>query len=141
DDNFCTAFVPGCFLRGELASVESRIEFLRLVVSTDLERSIRFSKHVVEHFKKELDVPPSPETFPGSRLVGFRSGGVYARNLRMTRLVRGPLCLGEPLQQNNLDEARRLAEIGKGRMPERVRETARAYHRAIRDYAAGYPRR
>ncbi len=141
DDNFCTAFVPGCFLRGELASMESRIQFLRLVVSTDLERSIRFSRHVVEHFKKELDVPPSPETFPGSRLVGFRSGGVYARNLRMTRLVRGALCLGEPLQQNNLEEARRLAEIGEGRIPERVRETARAYHGAIRDYAAGYPGR
>ncbi len=141
DDNFCTAFVPGCFLRGELASMESRIEFLRLVVSTDLDRSIRFSKHVVEHFRKELDVPPSPETFPGSRLVGFRFGGVYARNLRMTRLVRGALCLGEPLQQNNLGEARRLAKIGEGRIPERVRETARAYHRAIRDYAAGYPGR
>lgn len=141
DDNFCTAFVPGCFLRGELASVESRIEFLRLMVSTDLERSIRFSRHVMEHFKKELDLPPSPETFPGSRLVGFRSGGVYARNLRMTRLVRGALCLGEPLQQNNLDEARRLAEIGRGQIPERVRETARAYHGAIRDYAAGYPGR
>jgi hypothetical protein len=139
DDNFCTAFVPGCFIRGELASMESRIEFLRLVVSTDLDRSIRFSRHVVEHFRKELDVPPSPETFPGSRLVGFRSGGVYARNLRMTRLVRGALCLGEPLQQNNLEEARRLAEISRGLTPERGRETARAYHRAIRDYAAGYP--
>ena len=141
DDNFCTAFVPGSFLRGELAAMESRIEFLRLVVSTDLDRSIRFSRQVVRRFKKELEVPPSPKTFPGSRLVGPRSGGVYARNLRMTRLVRGALCLGEPLQQNNLEEARRLVEIETGRTPERVADTARAYHRAIRDYAAGYPGR
>ncbi|TFH39647.1 MAG: hypothetical protein E4G96_08880 [Chrysiogenales bacterium] len=140
-DNFCSAFVPGCFLPGELNSMDSRIDFLRLIVSTDLDRSISFSRHVVNNFRRVLDVPPAGETFPGSRLVGRRSSGVYARNLRMTRMVRGSLCLGEPLQQNNLGEARRLAEISNGQVPDRIRDVARAYHRSIIEYAARYPER
>jgi hypothetical protein len=133
--NFCTVFIPGCFLGGELDSIESRVEFLRLVVSPDLENSARYSKYVIENFEKILKVPASDESFPGSFHAGFFRDGIYARNFRMTRLVHGTLCLGEPLQQNNLKEAVLLAEISGGTVPERVKAVARAYYRAIRKYA------
>jgi len=73
---------------------------------------------------------------PGGKKTGFCRKGVYARNFRMTRLVRGTLCLGEPLQQNNILEARELAVISEGGVPGRVRTVARAYYEAIRTYAA-----
>ncbi|MBP7738171.1 MAG: N-acetylmuramoyl-L-alanine amidase [Spirochaetes bacterium] len=136
DRNFSTVFVPGCFLGGELENMESRIEFLRLVISPDLKDSIRYSAYVMENFSKMLDLPPADMPLPGGKKVGFCQKGVYARNFRMTRLVHGPLCLGEPLQQNNLKEARDLARISEGKVPGRVRTVARAYYKAIRTYAA-----
>lgn len=133
--DFSTVFVPGCFLRGELAALESRIEFLRLVLSQDINNSIRYSLYVMDNFRKMLDLPPARHPLPGGRKVGICRDGIYARNFRMTRLVRGTLCLGEPLQQNNLREARDLAAISRGGTPERVKAVARAYHEAIRKYA------
>lgn len=133
--DFCMAFVPGCFLRGELDAVESRIEFLRLVLSSDIEDSIRFSYDVTENFRGLLGVPAASDRFPGSYKARACRDGVYARNLRMTRLVRGALCLGEPFLQNNMEEAARLSEISTGKVPERVTLVARAYYLAIRKYA------
>jgi N-acetylmuramoyl-L-alanine amidase len=136
DRDFSTVFVPGCFLRGELDNREARIEFLRLLISPDLKNSIRYSVYVMDNFKKMLDLPPADMPLPGGKKTGLCRKGVYARNFRMTRLVRGTLCLGEPLQQNNLREARDLAVISEGRIPERVKAVARAYYEAIRTYAA-----
>ncbi|HOD13675.1 MAG TPA: N-acetylmuramoyl-L-alanine amidase [Spirochaetota bacterium] len=133
--NFTTVFVPGCFLRGELETLESRIELLRLVLSDDLDESIRYSKFVVDNFSSYLDIQAATDRFPGAYRTGICRRGVYARNFRMTRLVRGPLCLGEPLQQNYMKEALRLSEIGTGKTPDRVLQVARAYYHAIRKYA------
>ncbi|MBN1497441.1 MAG: N-acetylmuramoyl-L-alanine amidase [Spirochaetes bacterium] len=134
DRNFCCAYVPGCFLRGELDCIESRIEFLRLIISPDLENSARYSKYVVDNFRSYLDLPPARDSFPFSFHTGLCKAGVYARNFRMTRLVRGVLCLGEPVLQNNMEEALRLEEIAAGKVPARVRTAARAYYDAIREY-------
>jgi N-acetylmuramoyl-L-alanine amidase len=136
--DFCTVFVPGCFLRGELDAMESRIEFLRLIISPDLDNSVRYSKYVIDNFRRLLKVPAADKSFPGSFNVGFCRNGIYARNFRLTRLVRGTLCLGEPLQQNNMAEALQLADISDGKVPERVKIVARAYHDAIRKYVKNH---
>jgi hypothetical protein len=132
--DFSTVFVPGCFLRGELDTEESRVELLRLILTEDLDDSIRYSKYVVDNFSSYLDLPAANDRFPASYRTGICRRGVYARNFRMTRLVRGALCLGEPLQQNNMKEALQLAEIGTGKTPERALAVARAYYDAIRSY-------
>ena len=133
--DFTTVFVPGCFLHGELATMESRIELLRLVLSDDLDESMRYSKYVVDNFSSYLDLARANDRFPGARRAGICMRGVYARNFRMTRLVRGALCLGEPLQQNCMKEAILLSEINSGKTPDRVLAVARAYYDAIRKYA------
>jgi N-acetylmuramoyl-L-alanine amidase len=135
DQDYCTVFVPGCFLKGELNSMESRIEFLRLVITPDLDNSIRYSKDVLKNFKKFLTVPPAHGTSIDGKAVGFCSRGLYARNFRMTRLVRGTLCLGEPLLQNNMKEALDLSVITDGTVPDRVKQVAKAYYDAIVEYA------
>ena len=127
--------MPGCFLRGELETLESRIELLRLVLSDDLEESIRYSKYVVDNFSSYLDLQATNDRYPGAYRAGICRRGVYARNFRMTRLVRGPLCLGEPLQQNYMKEALHLSAINTGKTPDRVLAVARAYYNAIRKYA------
>jgi len=132
--DYCTVFVPGCFLSNELNTIESRIEFLRLIISPDLDNSIVYSKYVLENFKDYLDLPGARESFSASISVSSFRPGLYARNFRMTRLVRGTLCLGEPLQQNNIAEAAGLSQIATGKTPERVKLVARAYYDAIRKY-------
>jgi N-acetylmuramoyl-L-alanine amidase len=132
--DFCTVYVPGSFLRGELDSVESRIEFLRLIISPDIDHSILFSKYVLENFEKFLGVPPAHEPIANALLVSVCRHGLYARNFKMTRLVRGALCLGEPLQQNNMKEAIELSSINNGKVPERVKQVARAYYEAVLKY-------
>ncbi len=133
--NFSWVFVPGCFLRGELETLESRIELLRLVLSDDLDESIRYSKFVVDNFSSYLDLQATNDRYPGANRAGMCRRGVYARNFRMTRLVRGALCLGEPLQQNYMKEAQHLAAINTGKTPDRVLAVARAYYNAVRKYA------
>jgi len=138
DRNTSTVFVPGCFLRGEVQTVEDRIALLRLIITSDLDRSIQFAAEVMKAFRSKLDVPAENAHMPASKEVGRCRTGVYARNLRMTRLVWGTLCLGEPLHQNHLAEAERLAVIEKGLIPERVVQVARAYHEAVRAYVRRY---
>ena len=130
----CAVFVPGCFLANELNPMQSRIEFLRLIISPDLDGSVRYSNYVIDNFTRYLGVPLPDQSYPGASTITAGNTGVYARNFRMTRLVRGALCLGEPLQQNNLKEAPRLAEIDEGKVPPRVRTVARAYYDAIRKF-------
>lgn len=138
DRNTSTVFVPGCFLRGEVQTVKDRIALLRLIITSDLDRSIQFAAEVMKAFRSKLDVPAENAHMPASKEVGGCRTGVYARNLRMTRLVWGTLCLGEPLHQNHLAEAERLAAIEKGIIPERVEQVARAYHEAVRSYVLRY---
>ncbi|MDQ3049116.1 MAG: N-acetylmuramoyl-L-alanine amidase, partial [Bacteroidota bacterium] len=54
--NFNMAFVGGAFMKSDLSSTEKRFEFLRLLLSDDLERSINLSAEVLKSFEAELKV-------------------------------------------------------------------------------------
>lgn len=153
DANYAMAFVPGSFLHRELERVEDRVDFLRLLLSDDIPQSIRLTTYFIRASTRLTGVPIVPRDHSLSYLehasLPTPALGVYARNLRLTRLVRGPLCYGESLCQDNVTEARALnqRDMVVAGLPtsSRIVDVARAYVRAVlrfaRDQAEGEPLR
>ncbi len=140
--NHAMAFVSGSFMKNELSKPEHRFNFLRLLLTQDIEQSIGFSKEVLQAINKKLQVPTLPaknnQSFIGRACLTTAQPGVYARNLSMARLVYGTLCYIEPLYQENETEILKLAKKDhdyKGqKIPKRVVEVAEAYLAGIMAY-------
>lgn len=133
--NFNLVFIPGAFCQGELANSEDRYHFLRLICTQDLEKSSEVAQDLVHRFTSHLQVPPLNTS--KKQACGFESSlisaeGVFCRNLALTRLVKGPLCYGETLIQNNLEEALELsknnASVNGIPCSKRVIDVAEAYY-------------
>ena len=141
-ENYHMAFVPGAFMTGELEKDEDIEDFLFLMNSNILEESIDLSEKILQELKKHTGVAPVGREFehryPLTNCVFTGTPGVYARNLAMTRFTRAPICFIELLCQDNLQEARRLADtslsIGPVKTSPRVKEMADALHYGIMDY-------
>jgi N-acetylmuramoyl-L-alanine amidase len=140
--NHCMAFVAGSFMKNELSKPEHRFNFLRLLLSKDIESSIDFSEVVLNNVAKKLQVPILPkqnnQPFINRACMTTRTKGVYARNLSMARKVYGTLCFIEPLYQENRQEILRLAKRDydfKGtKIPKRLVDVAQSYYDGIVAY-------
>lgn len=140
--NFNLVFIPGAFCKGELANAEDRYHFLRLICKQDLELSHQMAQDLVGRFTEHLQVPPLKST----KNSGFSNSlvsadGVFCRNLCLTRLITSPLCYGETLIQNNLEEAQELSQsqviVDGIPCPKRIIEVAEAYFEAITSFYVG----
>ena len=143
-ENYNMVFMPGAFLARELGSSEARFDFLRMLVLDNLDKSAKFSKHVLDAFTTTLKVAPIPaknKIFYLQYNSIFVNTGVYARNLGLTRLVNSPLCYGESLYQDNEKEARQLNlnQGNKKQISPRVRQVAEAYYAAVLRYFGKKP--
>ncbi len=146
-DNFNMVFIPGAFMNHELDSLESRINFLRLLVGNDIEQSKDLSKKVLDEFKRMTNVPIVPAYMEDSlsylKNASIRTEfeGVYARNLALNESVKGIICFGESLYQDNKEECIRLFSIDYNiqgfRVSPRVREVAEAYYQGLLHYVTG----
>ncbi|WP_281614036.1 N-acetylmuramoyl-L-alanine amidase [Flammeovirga sp. SubArs3] len=137
--NFSMSFIPGSFLSKELATKRDRYDFLRILISDYTKNSYYLSKFVMEQFEDYLDVPAvDPTTEPRYlKNVALPLGnGIYARNLRLCRLLNSPMCYGEPLLQDNEKELRALNDNDKknGNISPRVIEVANSYFYGILNY-------
>lgn len=139
--NYSLVFIPGSFTGTELNRVEDRYEFLRLIVTDDVEQSLDLSRCMANQFVDQLKVPlisPDMKTNYLEPFCLYQEPGIYSRNLALTRLVHGPLCYGETLIQNNESEALRLAkndsQVAGMPAPSRVKEVAQAYYLGIKKY-------
>lgn len=141
DKNYNMVFLPGSFCGKELTDVQSRYEFMRLLVTEDLEQSEKFCRIAIEKMNQTLGVPSVTEE-DGAHYLKRSSlkiaDGVYARNLCLTRLIHSPLCYGESLVQNNKEECIRLAQkdgqIGAKKISNRIKLVSQAYLQAIEEY-------
>ncbi len=141
--NYCMAFVPGSFMRGELGRVEDRLSFLRLILTQDIARSVQLSEYFVLASQRLTGVPiiarDNSLSYLKNACILAKSKGVYARNLTLTNLIQGPLCYGESLCQDNIVEAQALntRDITVAGIPtsSRVQEIAKAYIRAVLRFA------
>lgn len=139
--NYNLVFIPGAFCRNELSQPEARYEFIRLLVSEDLPNSQKLSGAILASFGKYLDVPIVSRADGAHYLYKIAlevEKGVFARNLALTRLIHGPVCYGETLVQNNIDECLNLSKtdfvIGGIPCSSRVKLVAEAYFEGIKEY-------
>ena len=135
--NMNMAFVGGAFMKGDLSNMEKRFEFLRLLISDDLEKSVQLSAAVVAGFEKKLDVPTATINNAKYLVEGCLPGGtngVYCRNLQLTRYIHTPLVYGETLFQDNINEIRLLSQETDKTKNVRVQQVADAYYEGIINY-------
>jgi N-acetylmuramoyl-L-alanine amidase len=135
--DFNMAFVGGAFMKNDLSSPEKRFEFLRLLLSDDLENSIKLSSSVVNAFSEKLEVPLTGDQdakYIGQSCLPTGKKGVYCRNLQLTRYVHSPLVYGETLYQDNIKESQLLNKESDKTKNERVQQVAEAYYEGILNY-------
>lgn len=137
--NYNMVFIGGSFCKGELSTLANREEFLRLLLTDDLDLSMLLSEQVINQFTEKTEVPPvhPNDPVPYLKSVSLQLGkGIYARNLFLTRTVHGPLCYGESLCQDDRKECIRLNErnldMNQIQGPKRVEQVARAYYEAVK---------
>ena len=144
-ENYCMAFVPGSFMRGELAKPVDRLAMLRLLLTGDLTESERLAATFVTESERLTGVPAVTASaglgYLERACIPSGSPGVYHRNLSLTRLIRGPLVYGESLCQDHWQESlwlnRRDLPVGPVWAPERVQEVAAAYVASVVEWVAG----
>jgi N-acetylmuramoyl-L-alanine amidase len=133
--NYSMAFVPGAFNGYELRRYSEKLDFLRLLMSPDLNKSMRLA-HLILNQENEIGVPPvqnDQHVLDERYCTRTDYAGVYCRNLAMTRTVRGPLVYLEALLQDNDKEAVALSKrdyafehptFGKMMVPKRCYDVA-----------------
>lgn len=137
DKDFNMCFVGGAFMRNDLAEPDKRFEFLRLVISPDLEESITLSSSVVKSFSKTLNIPAakiSDASYLQKGCIATPYQGVFCRNLQLTRMIHGPIVYGESLYQDNKNEALLLQQETNKLNNKRIQEVAEAYYQGIMNY-------
>lgn len=146
-DNFNMAFVPGAFLQDELKKTDQKVDFIRLLLSKDLDNSMRLAGHLMTAHERVLKVPtiPAENSIRVLREASIPTPypGVYCRNLYLTRSTRSAVVYGESLYQDNVDEIKKLGakdyevalENGKKiKVPYRCKQVAEAYRDALLAY-------
>lgn len=135
--NFDMTFVGGAFMKSDLSSTEKRFEFLRLILSDDLEKSIALSSNVITGFEKNLKVKTACLTDAKYLVQGClptNEKGVFCRNLQLTRYIHSPLVYGETLYQDNINECKALNKECDKTRNERIQQVADAYYQGILNY-------
>lgn len=144
-NNYSMAFVPGAFSGYELRRYAEKLDFLRLLMSPDLNKSMRLA-HLILEQEKLIGVPPvqnDQHVMDERYCTSTDYDGVYCRNLAMTRTVRGPLVYLEALLQDNEKEAPELAKreypldhpsFGKIMVPKRCYEVAMCVVKGITNW-------
>jgi len=142
EEDFNMAFIPGSFMAGELDDPASRLAWLRLLLSDQIDRSLGFCTEIVNALTRDTGVPVIQNdegiSYLAKASLRTPTQGVYARNLAMTRRIRGTMCFAESLYEDNAKESARLAEqdllVGGRKVSSRVSDVARAYYDAILAY-------
>lgn len=135
--NYSMAFIGGAFMKSDLSSPEKRFEFLRMIITSDIESSVALSEAVVKSLETNLLVKAAERKdatylYKGCLYTG--KNGVFCRNLQLTRNIHGPVMYGETLYQDNLGECVLLNQEQDKMKNARVQQAADAYYKGIKAY-------
>lgn len=135
--NYSMAFIGGAFMKNDLSSAEKRFEFLRMIITSDIESSVALSEAVVKSLETNLLVKAAERKdatylYKGCLYTGKK--GVFCRNLQLTRNIHGPVMYGETLYQDNLGECILLNQEVDKLKNARVQQAAAAYYKGIKEY-------
>jgi N-acetylmuramoyl-L-alanine amidase len=139
--NFNMVFVAGSFRENELETKRDRLEFLRLMLSDDIDHSVSAAASLINAFVRVLKVPAAGEndaSYLSANCLATPVKGVFCRNLELTRYVHGTLIYGESLYQDNEKEFKLLGNqdmtLDGIKTSIRVKQVADAYTEAVLNY-------
>lgn len=140
--NYTMGFIPGVFNSETFSKRETTYNFLRLLLTNQLERSEELAAYAVSNFSQKLNIPlaqAQDASYLNESCLPAKSPGVFSRNLMLCRKINSPLVYGESLYQDNEKEAEALMKLDivyKGISTNtRVLEVARAYFDAVKKFA------
>ena len=134
EKDFTMTFIGGVFMSEQLTKTEMRNNFLRLLLTDQLNLSGELAGKTVEQFHKNLGIPIAQQKdakYLMENCLQSDHRGVFSRNLLLCRQINSVLVYGEALYQDNAREAAELMKkdiVFKG-IPtgERLLQVARAY--------------
>jgi N-acetylmuramoyl-L-alanine amidase len=135
--NYSMAFIGGAFFPGDLSSAEKRFEFLRMLLTYDIESSVALSAAVVKSFETNLQVKAAgmrDATYLYKGCLYAGKTGVFCRNLQLTRNVHGTVVYGETLYQDNVAECVLLNQEADKLKNIRIQQAADAYYKGVKEY-------
>lgn len=141
EKDFTMAFIGGGFTAGNLGKTEMKLNFLRLLLTPQLNHSEELSSKTVQQFHKQLGIPiakPQDAKYLWENSMASPSAGVYSRNLLLCRQINSVLVYGEALYQDNADEAAELMKWNLNQdgiiTNQRLLKVAQAYFEGLKDY-------
>jgi hypothetical protein len=141
DKNFTMAFIGGSFTAENLERTETKLHFLRLLLTKQLNHSEKLASHTVLNFSKNLQVEiasQSDASYLKDNCLPATSKGVFARNLILCRIINSPLVYGEALYQDCNSECRELMKYDKEKFGintnERLLKVANSYYQGLYDF-------
>lgn len=144
DRNFTMAFIGGAFTNESLGRSEGKINFWRLLLTDQLNRSQQLAAQTVAGFHKHLDVPVATDSdavYLKDNCLFTGSPGVFCRNLILCRKINSPLVYGESLYQDNRNESEQLMRMDTDvfgiKSNIRLSLVARSYYEAILRFLDG----
>ncbi len=138
EKNFTMAFIGGAFTADNLMKTEGRINFLRLLLTNQLNRSEQLAAKTVQRFHQNLKIPIATSgdaTYLRDNCIATSSAGVFSRNLILCRKINSPLVYGESLYQDNASESGELMKTDLDvygiKSNSRLNLVARSYYEAV----------
>lgn len=137
--NFSMTFIGGAFT--DISKMESRFNFLRLLLTDQLNRSEDLSAKTVAQFNKILEIPIAKAVdadYLKENCLITASPGVFCRNLALCRKINSTLVYGESLYQDNEKETKLLMRVDLDiygiKANDRVHKVAQCYYEALMEY-------
>ncbi|MCH9634443.1 MAG: hypothetical protein S4CHLAM7_11940 [Chlamydiae bacterium] len=140
DTDYTLFFVPGAFEKGDLkdevfrkASLKndrSRYEFVRLLVTEDIEQSVALASITSDYTSEILNLPLAKMKGWMQAIYPDKAAGVFHRNLMLARLTHAPILYCEPFLQDNYEQTK-ILYYNKDR---RIDEMVQIYTQSILDW-------
>lgn len=139
--NFTMCFIGGAFTESNLDKTESKIHFLRLLLTNQINESEKLAGYTASNFNKFLMIPYAnylDADYLHDNSLPSHKAGVFSRNLVLCRLINSPLVYGEALYQDNKKEAELLMqepiELNGQKVNKRIYSVATCYFDALLIY-------
>ena len=134
DKNFTMSFIAGAMTADQMDNANARRQFVRLLLSKQLNESEKLSSKTVQAFHANLGIEIASKGDADYLLKNCNatnSKGVFCRNLALCRKINSVLVYGECLYQDNTKESKLLMEngtsFGSGKTNDRVEAVAKSY--------------
>lgn len=138
DKDYTMAFIGGAFTRDNMERTETKLHFLRMLLTKQLNQSEKLAAQTVLNFNKNLKIDIASQfdaDYLKDNCLITESKGVFARNLILCRIINSPLVYGEALYQDSYKECSELMRYDKEKYgiktSDRLLKTAESYFQAL----------